>query len=44
LRLAVRAGADFMLNQATYATDEETVPAPARVRPRLEFELAVGVW
>jgi hypothetical protein len=44
LRLAVRAGADFMLTQTAYATDEKTVRAPGRVRPRLEFEVAVGVW
>jgi hypothetical protein len=44
VRLAMRAGADFMLTQTAYATDEESVRAPGRVRPRLEFELAVGVW
>jgi hypothetical protein len=44
VRFAVRGGADFMLTQTAYATDEDTVSAPARVRPRLEFEFAVGVW
>jgi hypothetical protein len=44
VRLAARAGADFMLTQTAYATDEETVRAPGRVRPRLEFEVAIGVW
>jgi hypothetical protein len=44
LRVAVRAGADFMVAQPTYTTVEQTVAAPARVRPRLEFELGVGVW
>jgi hypothetical protein len=44
LRFAVRAGADFMVNQATYTTDEQTLATPARVRPRLEFEVGVGIW
>ena len=44
LHLAVRGGADFLLTQTNYATDEETVLVPTRVRPRLEFELGVGVW
>jgi hypothetical protein len=44
LRVAVRAGADFMVAQPTYTTAEQTIAAPARVRPRLEFEVGVGVW
>jgi hypothetical protein len=44
LRVAVRAGVDFMVAQPTYTTAEQTVAAPARVRPRLEFEVGVGVW
>ena len=44
LRLAVRGGADLLLSQPEYATDERTVVAPGRIRPRLDVELGVGVW
>ncbi len=44
LRLAVRGGADFLISQPEYATDERTVVAPGRIRPRLDVELGVGVW
>jgi hypothetical protein len=44
LRLAIRTGADFLLSQPSYETDERTVVAPGRIRPRLDVELGVGVW
>jgi hypothetical protein len=44
LRLAVRGGADFLMSQPEYVTDEQTVVAPGRIRPRLDVELGVGVW
>jgi hypothetical protein len=44
LRLAIRGGADFLMAQPEYATDEATVVAPGRFRPRLDVELGVGVW
>jgi hypothetical protein len=44
LRVAVRGGIDFMVAQPTYTTAEQTIAAPARVRPRLELEVGVGVW
>jgi hypothetical protein len=44
LRLAVRAGADLLMSQPDYSTDERTVLAPGRIRPRLDVELGVGVW
>jgi hypothetical protein len=44
LRLAIRVGADFLMSRPNYATDERTVGAPGRIRPRLDLELGVGVW
>jgi hypothetical protein len=42
--LALRGGADFMLNRPAYATNEQSLLAPGAIRPRLDLEVAVGVW
>lgn len=42
---SMRMGADFVLTPYSYAIESaEALPSTRRVRPRVEIELAVGVW
>jgi len=44
LRLGARAGADFWMTRWAYVVEDKIVLEPASVRPKLEFDVAVGVW
>lgn len=45
LRASVRAGADLVLTRYSYTIDSAVaVPTPHPLRPRIELELAAGIW
>jgi hypothetical protein len=45
IRASLRGGADFVLTRHAYRIDSAVAgPSPHWVRPRMELELAVGIW